>query len=80
MGRWRDVVLGQMITLAPLRRRTEGWRGIRMDVESKVYSCSSLLEIISFRCTVPHYAHTHTHTDSNTHVDTNRLLVQLKIP
>ena len=40
-----------------------------LDVESKVESRSSLLEIISFRCTVPNYTHTHTHThtDTNTH-------------
>lgn len=47
---------------ASLRRCTKGWWSIRMNVESKVDSCSSLLEIIILCCTV-----TQTHTGTNTH-------------
>lgn len=72
-GRWKNVVLGQSRTLAPLWRCTEGCSSIRMDVESKVDSCSSLLEIISFHCTVLHYIHAHKHTLIHTMTQTDCL-------
>lgn len=56
-------------TLLPSGGVQKGGGVSGLDVESKVDSRSSLLEIISFRCTVPNYTHTHIHThdDTNTH-------------
>lgn len=53
-------------TLLPSGGVQKGGGVSGLDVESKVDSRSSLLEIISFRCTVPNYTHTHTLTQIHT--------------
>ena len=64
-GGWSGSMLGFFFsrqTSLPSGGVQKGGGVSGLDVESKVDSRSSLLEIISFRCTVPNYTHTHTHT------------------
>lgn len=53
---------------ASFRRCTKGWWSSRMNVELKVDSCSSLLEIISLRCAVTHQTHKHTLAQIHTQI------------